>query len=335
MAPRTRGQSSSASTAYPTRSISARRTEPNSSRLLPRSSARRDQYRSVAAFAERRDRLARSKSRNGLTQRTAEKSESSKLIALAPFWLVILILDWAVTIAVTEAKDSRFDEPELPRVWNRRRPINYPKQIEVTGGIAAPLLVGFSLTAIAELAAGKDHFLSEVAIALFAVASVLLVYAMQFSASALGYAATPSDRLDYSPEAASRLDVLRIVRWRQWQEMELRAKYTERVKICYNCGLIAFLGGLEFVIFPHHHDQWGRIIGALVVGISIVIEIIWACSNASKPKFLLPTYDPVEPDDVVQQGADYLFPKDNGDDIAAGLRRCVELLEQISSRDPR
>jgi len=30
-----------------------------------------------------------------------------------------------------------------PRVWNRRRPINYPKQVEMAGGIAAPLLAGF------------------------------------------------------------------------------------------------------------------------------------------------------------------------------------------------
>jgi hypothetical protein len=26
---------------------------------------------------------------------------------------------------------------EQARVWNRRRPINYPKQIEMAGGIAA------------------------------------------------------------------------------------------------------------------------------------------------------------------------------------------------------
>jgi hypothetical protein len=36
-----------------------------------------------------------------------------------------------------------------PRVWNRRRPINYPKSLEMTGGIAAPLLAGFSLTTVA------------------------------------------------------------------------------------------------------------------------------------------------------------------------------------------
>src|SRR5215467_14192129 len=112
-----------------------------------------------------------------------------------------------------------------PQVWNRRRPINYPKQIEMAGGIAAPLLAGFSLTTVAQLVIGRDHpWLSDWATALFAIAAALLIYALQFSATALGYAATPSERLDYNPEAASRTELLRVIRTRQWEEMELRAK---------------------------------------------------------------------------------------------------------------
>jgi hypothetical protein len=63
---------------------------------------------------------------------------------------------------------------EQARVWNRRRPINYPKQIEMAGGIAAPLLAGFSLTAVAQLVVGRDHpWLSDWAVALFAIAAAL------------------------------------------------------------------------------------------------------------------------------------------------------------------
>jgi hypothetical protein len=131
-----------------------------------------------------------------------------------------------------------------PRLWNRRRLINYPKQIEMAGGIAAPLLAGFSLTTVAQLVIERDHpWLSDWAIALFAIAAALLVYAMQFSAMALGYAAAPSDRLDYSPEAAFKPDILRVIRARQWEKMGLRAKYTDRTKYCHNFGLLAFLGG--------------------------------------------------------------------------------------------
>lgn len=218
-----------------------------------------------------------------------------------------------------------------PRVWSRRRPINYPKQLEMTGGIAAPLLVGFSLTTVAQLVIGRDHpWLSEWAIALFAVAAALLVYAMQFSATALGYAATPSDRLDYNPEAASEREILRIVRARQWEEMELRAKYTTRAKYCYNFGLIAFLGGLGLIIVPHPGWPWpwGRLAGAAVICVSLIIEVIWTASDAERPKWLLPTSVTVTPDSVPEEGAGYLFT--GGDNLAKDLRRCVELLEQIA-----
>jgi hypothetical protein len=93
------------------------------------------------------------------------------------------------------------DEPPKVWVWSQRRPINYPKQIEVAGGIAAPLLAGFSLTTIAQLVIGQDHpWLSEWAIASFALAAGLMVFALQLSAAALGYTAMPSERLDYFPE---------------------------------------------------------------------------------------------------------------------------------------
>jgi len=235
---------------------------------------------------------------------------------------------------VTNKKAS---EDEIARVWNRRRPINYPKQIEITGGIAAPLLAGFSLTTVAQLVIGNDHpWLSEWAVALFAISATLLVYAMQFSASLVGYSATPSDRLDYNPEAAHDPRILRAIRRRQWEEMELRRRYTVRTRHCYNLGLIAFLSGLGLILVPNHPWPWpwGHFVGVSVVSVSIMVEILWAISNATRPKWLLPTSDPVVPDDLPREGAEYLFTNDNADENAKNLRRCVELLEQIARSEP-
>jgi hypothetical protein len=240
---------------------------------------------------------------------------------------------------VTEIRDSHAGISEdKPRVWSRRRPINYPKQIEMAGGIAAPLLVGFSLTTVAQLVIGSDHpWLSQWAIALFAIASALLVYAMQFSATALGYSATPSDRLDYNPEAAMEQDILCVVRRRQWEEMELRAKYTMRVKYCYNFGLLAFLGGLGLILVPSHDWPWpwSRLVGVAVISVSIVIEVMWTLSDAQRPKWLLPTSSSAMPDSLPNEGANYLFTDDGTDDIARSLHRCVELLEQLVRSGPR
>lgn len=223
----------------------------------------------------------------------------------------------------------------LPRVWARRRPINYPKQVEMAGGIAAPLLVGFSLTTVAQLVIGKDHpWLSGYAIALFAIAATLLVNTVQFSATALSYAATPSDRLDYNPEAALEGAVLRKVRERQWQEMDLRARYTSRAVNCYNYGLLAFLGGLGLILVPQHRWPWpwGQFAGVVIVSISLVIEGVWILSDAQRPKWLLPTSSTNKPDPLPSEGANYLYTGLAPDDIAKNLQRCVELLEQIASR---
>lgn len=236
--------------------------------------------------------------------------------------------------AVTDEKVSEsVGMDNRPRVWNRRRPINYPKQIEMAGGIAAPLLAGFSLTTVAQLVIGKDlPWLSQWAIAMFAIAATLLVYAMQFSTTALGLAATPSHRLDYNPEASSDPEILRIVRRRQWEEMELRAKYTFRTKYCYNFGLLAFLSGLGLILVPHHAWPWpwGRFMGIVVVSVSLIIEMLWTVFDGKRPRFLLPTSNPVIPDYLPGEGAEYLFEGNEADESARNLRRCVELLEQIA-----
>jgi hypothetical protein len=199
------------------------------------------------------------------------------------------------------------------RVWNRRRPINYPKEIEVFGGIASPLLAGFSLTIVAQLVIGKDHpWLSQWATASFAIAAALFLYAVQFSGVALGFAATPSERLDFNPEAAFRPDVLQVVRKRQWEEMELRARYQSRARYSYNFGMLAFLVGLGLILVPEGGTHWppGRLIGAAVVTIALVIEALWAVFE--RPKFLFPDHDDTQPDPLGDDGASMLFPNVDG-----------------------
>lgn len=209
----------------------------------------------------------------------------------------------------------------LPEVWNQRYPINYPKQVEVAGGIAAPLLAGFSLTTIAQLVIGPDHpWLSEWATALFALAAALFIFAVQLSAKALGYAATPSERLDYNPEAASITEVLKLIRKQQWVEMELRHKYSTRARYCYNVGLLAFLSGLGLILVPHSSWPWpwGRVAGVAIVSISLLVEIIWTVSNASGLRLLLPGSSTVEPFPLDDEGTKYLFDRhaDSGDALA-------------------
>jgi hypothetical protein len=225
---------------------------------------------------------------------------------------------------------------EPPRVWSRRRPINYAKQAEMVGGIAAPLLAGFSLTVIAQLVVGKDQpWLAGYAIALFASSAALLLNTLQFSATAISYAATPSERLDYNPEAASDSEIMHVIRSRQWEEMDLRTRYLKRARISYSAGLLAFLAGLGAIIVPHHSWPWppGRLIGVVVIGCALLLEILWMLPGQPLG-WLLPRISTATAPDMPQEGAHYLFGDASSDEILMNLRRCVELLEQITDHRP-
>jgi hypothetical protein len=237
---------------------------------------------------------------------------------------------------------------EQPRVWSRRRPINQAKEAEMVGGIAAPLLAGFSLTTVAQLVISTYRpWLAGYAIAVFAVAAALLLNSLQFGATALGYGATPSERLEYIPEVTSNTGLLGVIRKRQWEEMNLRTRYIRRARICYNTGLLAFLGGLGLIIVPRSWP-WpaGQLIGVIAVGLSLFFEALWVFFNARWPKCLFPRAsagDPPGPEKsdaehpyMPDEDASYLLfggarPEGAGSgDILGNLRRCVELLEQLT-----
>jgi hypothetical protein len=58
-----------------------------------------------------------------------------------------------------------------------------------------------------------------------------LLYALQFSALALGFGATPEQRLEYFPKSSISDKVLAKVRKDQWSEMWLRAAYGKRAAL--------------------------------------------------------------------------------------------------------
>jgi hypothetical protein len=205
---------------------------------------------------------------------------------------------------------------EPPQIWDRYRPLNYPKTIETAGGIAAALLAGFSLTTVTGLVIGGQHpWLDQEAIGAFVLAAALYIYALQFTATALGFNASPSDRLAYNPEVRDRSDLLHVIRLRQWEETALRTAYNKRARFTYNTGMLALLVGLGFLIWPHYWNPWpwGRFVGVLVVGIAFVVEVLWINDRF---RLLLPVQlsqsqllaqDPPIAPAMDRDGVEYLF----------------------------
>jgi hypothetical protein len=206
-----------------------------------------------------------------------------------------------------------------PQVWDRYRPLNYPKTIETAGGVAAALLAGFSLTTVTQLVIGGQHpWLDQEAIGAFVVAAALYIYALQFTATALGFNATPSERIAYNPEVKDRPDLLHVIRLRQWEETQLRTIYNKRARFTYNTGMLALMLGLGLLIWPHywHPWPWGRLVGIVVVGLAFTIEVLWINDRF---RWLLPVqlsqsellkHDPPFAPQMDRDGAQYLFEAD-------------------------
>ncbi len=187
-------------------------------------------------------------------------------------------------------------------VWKVRRPLNYVAELQMQGGLTAPLLAGFSLTAIVQLVNGAAHpWLSQWAIGVLAVSATCFVYALQLSGIAVGLSASPSQRIEMYPEAKRDPSLLKYVRDRQWQDMHRRGRVAMRAGVCYNLGMMAFLGGLALLVVPR---QWnpvplGRLVGLAVLGVAFVIELAWAASKARRPRWLLALPASGEPADAM------------------------------------
>jgi len=182
--------------------------------------------------------------------------------------------------------------------------------------VAAALLAGFSLTTVTQLVIGGQHpWLDQEAIGAFVVAAAFYIYALQFTATALGFNATPSERIAYNPEIKDRADLLHVIRLRQWEETQLRTAYNKRARFTYNTGMLALILGLGLLIWPHywHPWPWGRFVGIVVVGLAFIVEVLWINDRF---RWLLPVqlsqsklleHDPPFAPQMERDGVQYLF----------------------------
>lgn len=160
-------------------------------------------------------------------------------------------------------------------VWNRPSLLAYPVSIVEFSKVAAPLLAGFSLTAIVELVGRSASLHNDLAIMSFALAAVLLILAIQAGLTAAMYQATPTMRLEWEPEARVDNGIAEEVRQEQWADEVLARRYRQRVHYQYNLGIVAFLVGLVVVLVPHPWS-WSvpRLVGIGASGIVVVLEVI-------------------------------------------------------------
>jgi hypothetical protein len=178
-----------------------------------------------------------------------------------------------------------------------------------------------------------------VAEALFTIAAASLLFSLQFTAVAVGYAATPCERLDYLPETRGWPELWRQVRDEQWEDRAVFATYRTRAANCYNGGLLAFLVGLGAIVWPKtwswHHRPTGNLIALVVIGIATVLELIWTLRGGNGPSWLLPGPRDVAVDQhrLVGDGYDAVFRNEPETSSDQQLAELINLLRRREERE--
>lgn len=126
----------------------------------------------------------------------------------------------------------------VPPRWRKPAPLGYGAAVDTLGGVAAPLLAGFSLSSLLVVAADRQHFRwPGVTTLLLAVAALVLITAVQFWFRARTHLWSPADVAawwpDMTPEREEQLryeQALNFERWRKGVVWQRRS---------YNVGIVA------------------------------------------------------------------------------------------------
>jgi hypothetical protein len=160
-------------------------------------------------------------------------------------------------------------------VWKQPGHLGDLELAKGMGGIASPLLAGFSLAAIATVvSADKPPPLTGLALASLAAAAGLLLLSMQCAFHAAKYGIPPDVRLTAWPEAMLDERVLQRLREEQAQDHVLARRYRERARFFYNVGLLAFSVAVALLIVP---TSWSvaRIIAFAIAILLCIVELWW------------------------------------------------------------
>ena len=180
------------------------------------------------------------------------------------------------------------------RVWKSLSPVGRAEGTKGFGSVAAPLLAGFSLTAVVLLLSlERRPPLAGPALALLSGATVLLVMATQFALTAVRYAISPAERLEWTPEATVDARTLDLEREAQSVERDLFERIDRRAGILYDLGILSLLLGLFLVLWPSKVDVW-RLVALAVVAIAELAEILWV-NPWWTPNWFLPNREGIEP----------------------------------------
>jgi uncharacterized membrane protein len=156
------------------------------------------------------------------------------------------------------------------------------------GGIAAPLLAGFSITLAALVLTSPQHFRwTSLTLILLTGATVALIAALQLTFRALQFAVSPSEIEQWWPDA-DESDRKTMLQGEQGAHQCAYNKWANQARHAYNFGILFFLAGFTAALIPQGAVSTGRLIAILSALAGVTVEFCWIANDAtqrrSKPK---------------------------------------------------
>jgi hypothetical protein len=137
--------------------------------------------------------------------------------------------------------------------WRKAAPLGYANAIDSVGGVAAPLLAGFSLTSVIVISDDAKNFRwSGAAILGFTIAAVALVGAVQCAFNARQYIWSEADVRAWWPEMTADSELEERLRAEQDRAFGRWQAWTAWTRRTYALGMLALLTALACALPPHH-----------------------------------------------------------------------------------
>jgi hypothetical protein len=142
----------------------------------------------------------------------------------------------------------------IPPKWRKPTPLGYANSIDSVGGVAAPLLAGFSLASVIVISQDAENFRwSGAAILGFTIAAIALVGTVQCAFNACQYIWSGADVQAWWPEIKEHSGQEEPLRAEQDQAFDRWQAWTAWTRRTYALGIFALLTALAFALPPHHN----------------------------------------------------------------------------------
>ena len=137
--------------------------------------------------------------------------------------------------------------------WRKPTPLGYANAIDSVGGVAAPLLAGFSLASVIVIGEDAKNFRwSGAAILAFTIAAVALVGTVQCAFNARQYIWSGADVRAWWPDMEENSEGEAQLRAEQDWAFGRWQAWTEWTRRTYALGILALLTALALALPPYH-----------------------------------------------------------------------------------